>query len=59
MFLVSIFVSVYLHKWASLPFLILFFNGYAYMSLLSLVSADTLSFFTKEEISDEQVLEVE
>jgi hypothetical protein len=39
--------------------LILFFNGYAYMSLLSLVSADTLSFFTKEEISDEQVLEVE
>ncbi|MFZ9834903.1 MAG: glycosyltransferase [Holophagaceae bacterium] len=59
MFLVSIFVSIYLHKWASLPFLILFFNGYAYMSLLSLVSADTLSFFTKEEISDEQVLEVE
>ncbi|MFZ9361757.1 MAG: glycosyltransferase [Holophagaceae bacterium] len=58
-FLISIFVSIYFSKWASLPFLILFFNGYAYMSLLSLVSTDTLKSFTKAEIEDDHVLGTE
>ncbi len=58
-FLISIIISIYLHKWASLPFLILFFNGYAYMSLLSLVSSDMLRKLARQEMEDEQILEVE
>ena len=58
-FLISIIISIYLHKWASLPFLILFFNGYAYMSLLSLVSSDVLRKLARQEMEDEQILEVE
>ncbi len=59
MFFVAIIISIYLQKWASLPFLVLFFNGYAYMSLLSIISPETLSMFTKEELSDHNVAEID
>ncbi len=55
-YLAAIVVSIYIRKWASLPFLILFFNGFAYMSLLSLLDVAIFRKLAMEELEDgEQV----
>ncbi len=51
-YLVAIVVSVQLHKWASVPFLVLFFNGFAYMSLFSLLDIQLFRRLAMDEIED-------
>jgi cellulose synthase/poly-beta-1,6-N-acetylglucosamine synthase-like glycosyltransferase len=53
-YLAAIVGAVYLRKWASLPFLILFFNGFAYMSLLSLLDIQLFRRLAMEELEDTQ-----
>ncbi|HJU83677.1 MAG TPA: cellulose synthase family protein [Holophagaceae bacterium] len=48
----AIIVSIYIRKWASLPFLILFFNGFAYMSVLSLLDVAIFRKLAMEELED-------
>lgn len=55
-FLGCICYSVAIHKWASLPFLILFFNGYAYMSVLSLVDQKTITQWLYDDEDEINVL---
>ncbi|HJU83695.1 MAG TPA: cellulose synthase family protein [Holophagaceae bacterium] len=51
-YLAAIVVSVMIRKWASLPFLILFFNGFAYMSLLSLLDVAIFRKLAMHELED-------
>jgi hypothetical protein len=51
-YLAAIIVSISIRKWASLPFLILFFNGFAYMSLLSLMDVAIFRKLAMEELED-------
>lgn len=51
-YLAAIVVSVQLHKWASVPFLVLFFNGFAYMSLFSLLDIQLFRRLAMDEIED-------
>lgn len=46
-------VSIYIRKWASVPFLWLFFSGFAYMSLWSLSDVPLFRRLTTEELPDE------
>lgn len=51
-YLAAIVVSVEMHKWASVPFLVLFFNGFAYMSLFSLMDIQLFRRLAMDELED-------
>ena len=51
-YLAAVVVSVELHKWASVPFLVLFFNGFAYMSLFSLMDIQLFRRLAMDELED-------
>jgi cellulose synthase/poly-beta-1,6-N-acetylglucosamine synthase-like glycosyltransferase len=53
-YLAAIVVSIAIKKYASLPFLILFFNGFAYITVLSLLDTRLFRRFATEELSDAQ-----
>ena len=43
-----------IRKWASVPFLLLFFNGFAYMSIFSLLDVQLFRRLAMEELEDEE-----
>ena len=51
-YLVAVVISIQMHKWASVPFLVLFFNGFAYMSLFSMLDMQLFRRLAMEEIED-------
>lgn len=51
-YLAAVVVSVEMHKWASVPFLVLFFNGFAYMSLFSLMDIQLFRRLAMDELED-------
>ena len=51
-YLAAVIVSIDLHKWASVPFLVLFFNGFAYMSLFSLMDIQLFRRLAMDELED-------
>ncbi|HTL99323.1 MAG TPA: cellulose synthase family protein [Holophagaceae bacterium] len=51
-YLAAVVVSIEMHKWASVPFLVLFFNGFAYMSLFSLMDIQLFRRLAMEELED-------
>ncbi|HNX95656.1 MAG TPA: glycosyltransferase family 2 protein, partial [Holophaga sp.] len=46
-------ISVYIRKWASVPFLWLFFSGFAYMSIMSLADVQLFRRLAMDELEDE------
>jgi cellulose synthase/poly-beta-1,6-N-acetylglucosamine synthase-like glycosyltransferase len=48
----ALFLAIYLRRWASVPFLWLFFSGFAYMSVLSLVDVNLFRRFATDELED-------
>nr|WP_320131271.1 glycosyltransferase [uncultured Holophaga sp.] len=53
-YLAALVISIHLRKWASVPFLWLFFSGFAYVSLMSLSDMQLFRRFTTEELEDEE-----
>ncbi|HET8900651.1 MAG TPA: glycosyl transferase family 2, partial [Holophagaceae bacterium] len=51
-YLAAVVVSIEMHKWASVPFLVLFFNGFAYMSLFSLMDIQLFRRLAMDELED-------
>ncbi|MBS1766275.1 MAG: glycosyltransferase family 2 protein [Acidobacteria bacterium] len=51
-YLAAVVVSIEMRKWASLPFLLLFFNGFAYMSLFSLLDIQLFRRLAMDELED-------
>ena len=49
----ALFVAIYIRKWASVPFLWLFFSGFAYMSILSLADMKLFRRLAMEEPADD------
>ncbi len=52
-YLAALCVAIYIRKWASVPFLWLFFSGFAYMSLLSFADMKLFRRLAMEEPEDE------
>ena len=52
-YLGALLVAVYIRKWASVPFLWLFFSGFSYMSVLSLVDVKLFRRLAMEEPNDD------
>ena len=52
-YFVAMIVSVYIRKWASLPFLWLFFSGFAYTSYMSLADFKILRRLSVDELEDD------
>ena len=48
----AVLVSIYTRNWASLPFIWLFFSGFAYISIMSLVDAKIFRRLAMEELKD-------
>jgi cellulose synthase/poly-beta-1,6-N-acetylglucosamine synthase-like glycosyltransferase len=53
-YLAALVTAVYIRKWASVPFLWLFFSGFAYMSLMSLADVKIFRRLAMEELEDEE-----
>ncbi len=53
-YLAAVVFSIYIRKWASVPFLVLFFNGFAYMSVFSLMDVQLFRRLAMEELEDEE-----
>jgi hypothetical protein len=51
-YLVAVIVAIYIRKWASVPFLWLFFSGFAYISLFSLMDMKIFRRLAMEELED-------
>lgn len=51
-YLAAVVISIQMHKWASVPFLVLFFNGFAYMSLFSLLDMQLFRRLAMDELED-------
>ncbi|HZU54220.1 MAG TPA: cellulose synthase family protein [Holophagaceae bacterium] len=51
-YLAAVVVSIEMRKWASVPFLVLFFNGFAYMSLFSLMDIQLFRRLAMDELED-------
>jgi cellulose synthase/poly-beta-1,6-N-acetylglucosamine synthase-like glycosyltransferase len=47
-------VAIYIRKWASVPFLWLFFSGFAYMGFMSLADVKIFRRLAMEELEDEE-----
>ncbi len=50
----ALLVSIYLQKWASVPFLWLFFSGFAYISLMSLADMQIFRRLAMDELEDDE-----
>jgi hypothetical protein len=53
-YFVAMVVAIYIRKWASVPFLWLFFSGFAYMGFMSLADVQVFRRFFTEELEDEE-----
>lgn len=53
-YLVAVIISIEMRKWASVPFLLLFFNGFAYMSLFSLMDIQLFRRLAMDELEDSE-----
>lgn len=53
-YLGAVIVAIYIRKWASVPFLWLFFSGFAYISLMSLADVKIFRRLAMEELEDEE-----
>ncbi|MBK8725450.1 MAG: glycosyltransferase [Holophagaceae bacterium] len=51
-YFVALLAAIYLRKWASVPFLWLFFSGFSYMSLFSLMDVKLFRKLAMEELED-------
>jgi cellulose synthase/poly-beta-1,6-N-acetylglucosamine synthase-like glycosyltransferase len=50
----ALLVSIYIRRWASVPFLWLFFSGFAYMSVMSLADVQIFRRLAMDELEDEE-----
>ena len=50
----AVVVSIYIRKWASVPFIWLFFSGYAYISFMSLADVKIFRRLAMDELEDEE-----
>jgi hypothetical protein len=50
----ALLVAIYIRKWASVPFLWLFFSGFAYISFMSLADMAIFRRLAMEELEDEE-----
>jgi len=50
----ALLVSIYLQKWASVPFLWLFFSGFAYISFMSLADMQIFRRLAMDELEDDE-----
>ncbi|BDU73244.1 glycosyltransferase [Mesoterricola silvestris] len=50
----AVVVAVYIRKWASVPFLWLFFSGFAYISFMSLADVKIFRRLAMEELEDDE-----
>lgn len=53
-YLAALVVAIYMQKWASVPFLWLFFSGFAYISLMSLSDFSILKRLAMHELEDHE-----
>ena len=49
----AVLVAIYIRKWASVPFLWLFFSGFSYMSILSLADVKLFRRLAMDEPADD------
>jgi len=52
-YLAAVIVSIYIRKWASVPFIWLFFSGFAYISCMSLADMNIFRRLAMDELEDE------
>jgi len=50
----AVIVAIYIRKWASVPFLWLFFSGFAYISFMSLADVKIFRRLAMEELEDDE-----
>jgi len=50
----ALLVAIYMRKWASVPFLWLFFSGFAYMSIMSLADVQLFRRLAMDELEDDE-----
>jgi len=50
----ALLAAIYLRKWASVPFLWLFFSGFAYMSVMSLADVQIFRRLAMDELEDDE-----
>jgi hypothetical protein len=48
----ALLTAIFMRKWASVPFLWLFFSGFSYMSLFSLMDVKLFQKLAMEELED-------
>jgi hypothetical protein len=53
-YLAAIIVAIYIRKWASVPFLWLFFSGFAYISFMSLADMQIFRRLAMDELEDDE-----
>lgn len=53
-YLVALIVAIYMRKWASVPFLWLFFSGFGYISLMSLADVSIFRRLAMDELEDHE-----
>ena len=53
-YFVAMLVAIYIQKWASVPFLWLFFSGFAYISFMSLADMQIFRRLAMEELEDHE-----
>ena len=51
-YVAALVTAIYLQKWASVPFLWLFFSGFAYMSLFSLMDVQLFRRLAMDELPE-------
>ena len=49
----AVLVAIYIRKWASVPFLWLFFSGFAYISFMSLADVKIFRRLAMDELEDD------
>lgn len=52
-YLAAVIGAIYIHKWASVPFLWLFFSGFAYISFMSLADVKIFRRLAMDELEDD------
>jgi len=50
----ALLAAIYFRKWASVPFLWLFFSGFAYMSVMSLADVQIFRRLAMDELEDDE-----
>ena len=53
-YFVALLGAIYMRKWASVPFLWLFFSGFSYISLMSLADVDIFRRLAMDELEEDQ-----